>query len=222
VTAEQVEARLLYDFNRVEMESYVPHDAKTILDVGCSTGKFGELLEARGGVTVVGVEPDARSAELAEHRITSVVNGLFPDVEAALIRGDGYDAITFNDVLEHMPQPELALAAARRLLASGGVVVASIPNVRHITALGPLLVRGDWRYTDVGILDRTHLRFFTRSSIEAFFGGEGWRIRRIEGINRCRRLEVGDTRSLRIVSRLSGGRTDPFFFLQYAVVAEPM
>ena len=210
----------LYDFARPEMEPFVPATARTVLDVGCSTGKFGEPLVARG-CEVVGIEPDESAAELARQRLSRVIVGTFPESAAAVARPGGYDAVVYNDVLEHMTHPERALAATRDLLAPDGVLVASIPNVRHVTALGPLLVRGDWTYTDVGVLDRTHLRFFTRRSIVALFTDAGWTIEQLVGINRCRHPAVGDTRALRTLSRLSGGRTDAFFYLQYAVVARP-
>jgi 2-polyprenyl-3-methyl-5-hydroxy-6-metoxy-1,4-benzoquinol methylase len=217
--AEPDPAGTVYDFARPEMEAFVPQGARRVLDVGCSTGRFGERIRARGGVTVVGVEPDAVAAEQARPRLDEVVVGLFPEVEPRL--SGCFDAIVFNDVLEHMVEPADALPACRRLLARDGVLVASVPNVRHVTVLGPLLLRGDWRYTEIGILDQTHLRFFTRSSLLEFFQDADWDIVQLRGINRCRRPEVGDTGRLRALSRLTGGRSDPFFFLQYAVVARP-
>lgn len=213
---------LTYDFARPEMEPFVPTGVRNVLDVGCSTGKFGQALRARGGVAVTGVEPDPVAAAVARERLDAVVDGFFPDIDDKVVRLGGYDAIVFNDVLEHMVDPLVALNAAKRHLAPRGVIVASVPNVRHISALGPLLVRGRWDYTDIGILDRTHLRFFTRSSLIAFLVDGGWEVIEISGINRCRHLEVGDTRLLRLLSRLTRGRSDPFFFLQYAVVARPL
>jgi 2-polyprenyl-3-methyl-5-hydroxy-6-metoxy-1,4-benzoquinol methylase len=210
-----------YDFARPEMLRFVPQSAHQVLDVGCSTGKFGMALRARPDTTVTGVEPDPAAAELAKDRLDSVCTGFFPETERLVARVEGYDAIVFNDVLEHMSDPRSALDAAKRLLAPDGVVVASIPNVRHISALGPLLIRDSWHYTDIGVLDRTHLRFFTRTSLIAFLRDAGWDVVSIAGINRCRRMEIGDTRGLKILSALSRRRTDPFFFLQYAVVARP-
>jgi len=209
-----------YDFARPEMEPFVPATARTVLDVGCSTGKFGEALTSRG-VEVTGIEPDTEAAGVAAQRLARVIIGDFPATAQDAARPGGYDAVVYNDVLEHMAEPALALDATRALLSTDGVLVASIPNVRHVTALGPLLVRDQWRYTDTGVLDRTHLRYYTRTSLHDFFTEAGWRIERLEGINRCRRPEAGDTSGLRALSRMTGGRSDSFFFLQYAVVARP-
>jgi hypothetical protein len=95
-------------------------------------------------------------------------------------------------------------------------LVASIPNVRHFDVWWPLVRHGRWTYTDTGLMDRTHLRWFTRSSIEELFRDAGWAVISLEGINRTD--PVGwKARSL---SKL-GGRTADMFVLQFAVTAVP-
>ena len=149
-----------------------------------------------------------------------VIVGRFPDERSQLPVGERYDAIYFNDVLEHMQQPELALAAARDLLSPTGVIIASIPNIRHVSVLGKLIFRDEWRYTESGILDKTHLRFFTARSIRQLLEDGGWRIERFEGINRVwRGGEVRPRLWMRVLGGLTHGRTDGFFFMQYVVVA---
>ena len=124
------------------MLDFLPEGVESVLDIGCSSGAFGEQLRAQLKLKhLVGLEPNAIAAAGAGRIYDSVVTGLFPDDQDQLPVGILYDIIFFNDVLEHMINPGGALEAARNLLTSRGVVVASIPNIRHISVLGPLLVR---------------------------------------------------------------------------------
>lgn len=211
-----------YTHPRPEMLGYLPPHALSVLDVGCSSGEFGKQLLATANVRLVGVEPNQVAADLASKIYHHVVVGLFPDVRDELDPGERFDAIYFNDVLEHMTEPEAALRAARELLAPEGVVIASIPNIRHLSVLGPLILRDEFRYRETGILDRTHFRFFTKRSIARMFADEGWTIERLEGINRVLRIaEDKRRRWIELLGRASRGRTDGFFFVQYVVVARP-
>ncbi|HEY3673398.1 MAG TPA: glycosyltransferase [Acidimicrobiia bacterium] len=212
-----------YDVDRSEMLAYVPHGVDSVLEVGCASGRFGAALRARDpGMELVGVEPDPEARMHAAQEFDRVVGGMFPDNASEVERSGGFGVVVFNDVLEHMSDPEAALDAARRLLTEGGVVVASIPNVRHISVTRPLVLSGEWRYEDVGILDATHLRFFTEKSIRRFFADAGWTIDACDPINRCYRVNDPYTpRWIRALGRATGGRSDPFFVLQYAVVAKP-
>jgi 2-polyprenyl-3-methyl-5-hydroxy-6-metoxy-1,4-benzoquinol methylase len=212
-----------YDNDRPEMLAFIPNAAQSLLDVGCATGRFGAAIRERHPATeLVGVEPDPLAAERAAPFYDRVVCGEFPDVVPSLMRSGGFDVIVFNDVLEHMADPNEALDAARNLLSPTGVVVASIPNVRHITATGPLLLRGEWRYRDYGILDATHLRFFTAKSIARLFSEDGWTILGLEPINRRRRINDPSTALwIKALGWATLGRSDPFFVLQYAVTARP-
>jgi 2-polyprenyl-3-methyl-5-hydroxy-6-metoxy-1,4-benzoquinol methylase len=203
------------------MLDYLPSSANSVLDVGCSSGAFGGELRKLSRITrLIGLEPNVEAAEVARSVYDQVFVGQFPDDQDQLPAGERYDAIYFNDVLEHMQQPELALAAAQHLLLPAGVVIASIPNIRHVSILARLIVQDEWRYTEVGILDKTHLRFFTARSIRRLFEEGGWDIERLEGINRVWR--GGEARSriwIRALGSLTHGWTDGFFFMQYVVVA---
>lgn len=127
----------------------------------------------------MGVEPDPVAAARAAAVYDEVIVGHFPEC----VGGRTFDCIVMNDVLEHMEDPWSAVAAAAGLLAGDGRIVASIPNVRYIAVLVRLALRGRWDYAESGILDVSHLRFFTRSSIEELFAGEGLVIERLEPIN---------------------------------------
>ena len=151
-----------------------------------------------------------------------MIVGLFPDVRDQLEPGEHFDAIYFNDVLEHMTEPEAALRAARELFTRDGVVIASIPNIRHISVLGPLIFRDEFKYRESGILDRTHFRFFTKRSIQRMLVSEGWKVETMEGIHRVLRIaETKRRRWIELLGFLSRGRTDGFFCVQYVVVARP-
>jgi len=133
-----------------------------------------------------------------------------------------FDCVLFNDVLEHMVAPEVALRYARQLLAPGGVVVASIPNIRSFPTIWRLVFHASWEYQDAGVLDRTHLRFFTKSSIVDMFEREGFALEEISGINAF--VAVPNIRRrfwllYRLANALLFRKFDDMRFLQFAVVA---
>lgn len=145
---------------------------KRVLDVGCSTGFLARTLVERG-CTVSGLECDPESAEEARPYLTRLVVGDVEQTDLAEAFGDErFDVIVFGDVLEHLVDPLAVLRSAGRLLADRGSVVASIPNVAHGSVRLALLA-GRFDYQPLGLLDSTHLRFFTRSSIEALFRDAG-------------------------------------------------
>jgi 2-polyprenyl-3-methyl-5-hydroxy-6-metoxy-1,4-benzoquinol methylase len=205
------------------MLAFVPADAKRVLDVGCSSGTFGQQLRQHREINLlVGVEPNEEAATRASSVYDKVLKGLFPEVVNELPDSSKFDVVFFNDVIEHMPSPYGAIAATKDLLAPGGILVASIPNVRHISVVGPLILRDEFRYRDSGILDTTHLRFFTGKTIRRLFADEGWEILEMSGINRV--LRIAETKKrwwISTLSRISRGRSDAFFYVQYVVVARP-
>ena len=196
------------------MLPFVPLSAKRILDLGCGEGLFSESLKLRNGTEIWGVECEPGAAALAKVRMDRVFQG-----DAARLVGElpeaHFDAIVCNDVLEHLPDPWSLLRDIRPLLAPGGSLVCSIPNVRHFSVLTDLAWRGEWRYADSGPLDRTHLRFFTRLGIQALFQETGWRLLQVEGINPYAGWR------LRLLNTLALGRLTDCRFLQFACVAQP-
>lgn len=205
-----------FGLNRPEMVGFVPEDAELILDVGCASGGFGQLLMARNpAARVIGIEmfePAARKAALA---LTEVYHGTVQDHYAAVIAKYGrFDVVTMNDVLEHIADTEQALDIVGALLKPGGRLVISVPNVRYYPVLKDLIIHGDWRYQDSGVLDRTHLRFFTRKSIVRALNQSGLKVHRVEGINLMRlRLQH------RLLSAFSAGWIRSCWNKQIAVVA---
>lgn len=137
---------------------------KRVLDVGCASGYLGEALKQRG-CTVAGVEYDAEAADAAKAVLDQVVVGDITELDLVGHFGEGsFDAVVFGDVLEHVVDPAAVLRATRPLLAPGGSVAISIPNVAH-GAVRLSLLRGRFEYRPLGLLDETHLRFFTRDTL---------------------------------------------------------
>ena len=159
--------------SRPHVANLVPPGARRVLDVGCNDGTFGAgLLARQPGREVWGIEPHDLDAQAAAARLTGVAQGFYPE---ALERVPGtFDCVSFNHVLEHMVDPWDALRATRERLAPEGVVVGELPNVRHLPLIADLALRGRFDYVDSGLLDRTHLRFFTRSSAHDLFASTGY------------------------------------------------
>ena len=122
-----------------------------------------------------------------------------------------YDCIVLGDILEHLLDPWKLLERLREVLAPGGSVVASIPNVQHYRVVRSLLA-GRWEYRRQGILDRTHLRFFTRKSLPALFEGAGYAVVEV-------RRKVRASWKWRALNRLAAGLLADFVTFQYLVRA---
>jgi SAM-dependent methyltransferase len=138
----------------------VPSSARRILEVGCARGRLGhELKRQDPGRYVAGVELDPEAAEAARARLDDVfvldVQGDLPPVEPGSL-----DCLVLGDVLEHLVDPEAVLRRYRDLLHPEGLVLVSVPNIQHYSIIKNLL-RGDFMYQPAGLLDATHLRFFT-------------------------------------------------------------
>ena len=146
---------------------------KRVLDVGCASGYLAAVLKDHGCV-IDGAEMDPSAAAEAAPHLERVVVG---DLEAMDLRkefdGEQYDAIVFGDVLEHLRDPLPTLRQSRALLARGGSVVVSVPNIAH-GAIRLSLLRGDFTYRELGLLDNTHVRFFTRSNLELLMQQAGF------------------------------------------------
>ncbi len=142
---------------------------KTVLEVGCSSGSQSRTLSERLGCRVYAVEIDPQAAEHARPHCAQIVVGSIETMDAeALASGAPYDVVLFADVLEHLHDPLAAIEKVRPLLAPGGCVLASIPNVTH-AALVFEMMQGRFEYRDYGLLDATHLRFFDRAGVLRLF-----------------------------------------------------
>jgi methionine biosynthesis protein MetW len=154
------------------ISAMVPRRSR-VLDVGCGAGALTRLIVDACEADVVAVEPDAARAAVAVSRGIDVRVGVLDrDLASRLGR---FDVIVFADVLEHLPQPAEILSLASELLEPDGVVIASIPNVAHWSVRANL-ARGRFRYEPYGIMDATHLRWFTAETVQLLFESTGLRI----------------------------------------------
>jgi len=146
--------------------------SKRVLDVGCASGYLARALGERG-CSVSGLEHDPEAAEEARPYLEQLVVGDVEELDLLEAFGERrFDVIVFGDVLEHLRDPLAVLRSARGLLAERGSVVASIPNVAHGSVRLALLA-GRFDYQPLGLLDSTHVRFYTRASVEELFRDAG-------------------------------------------------
>ena len=171
-----------YEGTRPEMLQFIPPGTQRLLEVGCAAGNFGRQLKERGIAEVWGVEvaeePARRAGEVLDRVLTGDIAVLVDELPPSY-----FDVVLFNDVLEHLVDPWIVLTRIKQILRPGGMVVSSIPNIRYYPYLRRLVLHKHWEYEESGILDRTHLRFFTTRSIQNMYKELGFEIVRHEGIN---------------------------------------
>jgi 2-polyprenyl-3-methyl-5-hydroxy-6-metoxy-1,4-benzoquinol methylase len=151
-----------------------------VLDVGCDTGRFGEILRREKSCEVHGIERDPRAAAEAVQRLNDVHVGAIDSAEA-LGRFKEFDVILFLDVLEHLYDPWSVLQGTIGALRSGGIVICVVPNVAHVSVVRRLLL-GRFDYEEHGMMDRTHLRWFTRKSFARALAETGFTDVTIDGV----------------------------------------
>lgn len=143
-----------------------------VLDVGCGFATTSARIEKLGN-EVTGIEESAEACAVASSRLSHVLQA---DLVDAIPQGT-YDAIIFADVLEHLPWPVSVLKRYLQYLAPGGSVIISLPNV-GLWSVRLAHLFGSWEYQETGVLDRTHLRFFTRRSARWMIGEAGLEVAR--------------------------------------------
>lgn len=207
--------RSYYTSERPEIIKRLPKKINSLLDVGCGSGAFAAKIKSNYACKSWGVEVDAKEAAVAKAKLDTVLVGKIEDV-INKIPNNKFDIISFNDVLEHLEDPYTTINQIKPKFVKNGKLVASIPNVRYIRNLYRLIFLKDWKYEDEGILDNTHLRFFTKKSIVAIFEDNGYEVISIEGINQL----AGFKKYLIII--LSLGWLLDTTYVQYLVIAKPL
>lgn len=204
-----------YRQSRPEMLAFVPPDTRRLLDIGCSEGRFGAAVKAMiPECETWGVEPMQAAAAQAATRNDRILSA--PLEQLGDLPTGYFDLVTMNDVLEHLTYSEPALAIARRVLRPGGRLLLSLPNVRYFLNVRDLVFKKNWRYQDFGILDRTHMRFFTQRSAVELVTKNGFAVEKVVGINPS---------PLRFHYRALFASAPSFFadmrYPQFALVAQP-
>jgi ubiquinone/menaquinone biosynthesis C-methylase UbiE len=200
-----------FDLIRDEVICLIPAGTRRLLDVGCGAGATARAAKEKLGIEEIwGIESVEQAAAKARERLDRVIVG---DAESIQVPApDGYfDVLLCADFLEHTRDPWQTLEKLARWLAPQGALIVSLPNLRHLRPLVHIVL-DRFEYEESGILDRTHLRFFTRSSMRSLIEGAGFTIER-ETSNRSRSLRYDAAVALTL------GLLKPFTVYQYLFLA---
>ncbi|HUL21109.1 MAG TPA: class I SAM-dependent methyltransferase [Thermodesulfobacteriota bacterium] len=197
-------------YPRVDLVELIPPKARRILDVGCNIGETGRLLREKGFEEIFGIEISPLAAQQAKPYYKEII---VADVEREMLPFDDqfFDCILYGDVLEHLVDPWKVLSTHKRILADDGAIICSIPNIRFYRVLKSLIFKGRWDYTPLGILDRTHLRFFTIKTIEDMFVETGFQFKKLI-------IHRSGSRLVKLINRLAFDGFVDFLVVQYRIV----
>jgi len=201
-----------YRYKRFDILSLIPkyQSIERVLDVGCGSGNTGKFLKETFNVKeVVGIELNESLSQESKNNLDKLIVG---DVQTIHLpfEVEYFDCIILADVLEHLYNPWDVMERLKSFLKYDGIILASLPNVQHWTILLELL-RGEWDYKKTGILDNTHIRFFTRKSIEKMFLSCGYDLLEI-------RNSMGS--EMKILNKITFGFFSGFLTYRYFVLAK--
>ena len=165
-------------FNPVLLDA-LAHTPRTLLDIGCASGLLGHAVKSRyPDCRTIGIEPNEATAKLAAQNLDQVLCGKLEDFNLAAegIGPGSVDTVVAADVLEHMFDPWRAMVGLKPYLTADAQIIMSIPNTRNIGLLQSLVDHGQWTYAEKGLLDITHIRFFTLREIGDFLTQTGYRL----------------------------------------------
>ena len=158
-----------YNNPRIDILQHIPNNTQRVLDIGCGSAALGIELKSNLGddIEVVGIEQNYEVAKTVKNKIDKIIIGNIEEINIPY--NDGYfDCIICADVLEHLIDPWQLLTRLKLKLNDEGCILASIPNIANYKII-KMLKKEMWHYEDAGIMDRTHLRFFTKSTIIELF-----------------------------------------------------
>lgn len=167
-----------YDRVRTWPSLFNIRSGSSVLDIGCGRGGLGSYLQNQYGCQVTGLEI---IAENYIHSSSILHKAYLGDIETMdlSVLGSNFDYIIFSDSLEHMLEPKLVLERVRGLMNDEGRLLISMPNIRNFRVTIPLMLFDQWEYKDEGLLDRTHLRFFTATSVCNLIEQTGYSVKQI-------------------------------------------
>jgi SAM-dependent methyltransferase len=168
-----------YNELRLPMLSLITGSPKRVLEIGCARGQTLAYLKARGIEYTVGIERAPQVAALAKNQgLDSVIVGDIENLELGF-EDNSFDLLIAGHVLEHLADPWETLRKLSRVLRRGGQLLGALPNVRHHTIVLPLLFSGKWQYQTSGVMDWTHLRFFSRQTAIDLLENTGFEVEKI-------------------------------------------
>ena len=157
---------------RSEIEDLLPNYSKETLDIGCGDGATLEWIKAiKRCEKTYGIEI-SESSYLKAKKILDETLNINIEKEKNFFMEKKFDLILVLDVIEHLIDPWKFLNLIKSRLNEGGSIIISVPNIRHYSILKDLIFFGNWEYSQSGILDRTHLRFFTKKTLKKIFEKE--------------------------------------------------
>jgi len=172
-------AKNYYSDIRWDIIGLVEGKNNKILEIGCAQGETSaELLKQKKAYEVVGIEIMPQVAKIAQTKIHKVICGDIETIELNLNKGY-FDYIIVADVIEHTKDPLSVLKKIKPFLKNNGFILASIPNIRFWKVILNLILKGQWNYTESGVLDKTHLRFFAKKNMIQLFQSAGFEIKLI-------------------------------------------
>lgn len=204
-----------HDHVRHDVIQHVPKAGGQLLDLGGGIGATAAAIRDKGLVETIGVADMVDNSD-AQARLDFHYQGNLEDpqfLERIMTERGRFQMILALDILEHLVDPWSTAQKLADALDDGGYLVVSIPNVRHFRALAPLLLKNRWDYTDSGILDRTHLRFFVRATAIDLVQQTGLEIQKVAG-------SQSGLHKVRLFRKLTFGLLNSFTDLQYVIVAQ--
>ncbi len=203
-----------YSGGRPTLVKYVPENTKSLLDIGCGRGGSLFLVKQKNkDIETWGVELMELQAKEAIKIADKVLIGSIEE-NIKYLPDNYFDVITMFDVLEHLSYPEDILRSLKKKLKDSGMIISSIPNVRYCTNLRDLFLFKDWKYVEAGILDYTHLRFFTKKSILRLYKNSGYKVYLHKGINAVKLWKFF------LINILSLGILNDSKYLQFLTIAK--
>jgi 2-polyprenyl-3-methyl-5-hydroxy-6-metoxy-1,4-benzoquinol methylase len=194
---------LYYNQEKPALIPLIADGPHRVLDLGCGAGMLGRALYAKGkAAAVIGVEIYPAAAQEAAKHYQHVHQG---DLESLELDYQNYfDYVICGDILEHLKDPYAQVRRISQWLKKGGRVVASLPNIRNWKIIFDLVIHGQWEYADSGILDHTHLRFFTRKTSRKLFEDANLRVEHHQMLIRGPKKELANWLTLGTLQEFLG------------------
>jgi 2-polyprenyl-3-methyl-5-hydroxy-6-metoxy-1,4-benzoquinol methylase len=204
--------RQYFHFKRTKLVDMLPSIRGKVLDIGCAAGGTLEYLKSKGASYTVGIDTDQEAIRIAEKKnLDLVFTGNVEKDDLPFLENE-FDCIIMADILEHLYNPWETLKKITYYLKNDGYMLLSIPNIKHYYILTRLILYDEWSYCEAGILDNTHIRFFTLKETKRMLDDAGLKIVAIK--------DVTSTRGkMKILNTLLFNTLRSFISSQYYIVA---